>query len=205
MSILARAALGMCAPLAIAVAASAQGRAEPDYPLEAVLTAARQLCSAAPTVRAAARGPLPAGWKLVAPARGSWLAKYVRENEQVASGFTTEVRAFSATVRGRALEAVVSTSKGPPLQPESTTCEVMDRDALLSPDDERMGRWAGRPPALGRRDYLPGLYGWAWKPGLHPGSGDTSVNYVTGSAADAAGLRTGLTYLAITLPRQASK
>jgi hypothetical protein len=205
MPILHRAALGICAPLALAAAASAQSRAEPDYPLEAVLTAARQLCASAPTVEAAARGPLPAGWKLVLPARGSWLAQYLRENEQVASGFTAEADAFTATVRGRALEAIVSTSKGPPLQLESTTCEVMDRDAILSPDDARIGRWAGRPPALGRRDYLPGLYGWAWKPGLHPGSGDTTVNYVTASAAEAAGLRTGLTYLAITLSRQTSK
>ncbi len=197
------AAAGICA--ALAAQASAQGRTQPGYPLEAVLTAARQLCSSAPAVEAAARGRLPAGWKLATPARGSWLADYLRQNEQVASGFTAEARAFAATVAGRPLEAIVNRVKGPPLQAESVTCEVMDRDAVLSPDDARMVRWAGRPASVGRRDYLPGLFGWTWKPGLHPGSGDTVVNYVTASAAQAAGLRTGLTYLTITLPRQASK
>jgi hypothetical protein len=201
--------LGICATLGLAAQAQAQAQAltpaPAEYPLEAVLTAARQLCSAAPTARAAAEARLPAGWKVVTPKEGSWLGTYLEENRRLPSNFTKEARALAAKVAGRSLEAVVLTTSAPPLPRQSTSCEVIDRTALLSPDDARIGRWAGRPPAIGRRDRWPGLFGWSWRPGLEPASTDTVVNYVTESAARAAGLRSGLTYIAITLPRQASK
>lgn len=191
----------------ITVAPWPAGAREPadGYPLEAVLAAAKALCSAARTVQDVDRGPLPSGWKIATPREDSWLGTYLGANRRVAKGFRADPRALIAKIRGRSLEAIVSTVYGPPLQRESTSCEVVDRKAVLSPDDERIGRWAGRPPALGRRDVLPGLFGWMWKPGLEPASQESNVNYVTASAAQSAGLRSGLTYLAITLPRRPSK
>jgi hypothetical protein len=199
---------GACAVLGFAAAAAAPasaGRSADGYPLEAVLTAARALCSVAPSARDLDRGPLPAGWKVVTPREGSWLAGYLTLNRSVTAGLRADPRALTATVRGRSLEAIVKTTTAPQLQRESGSCEVIDRQAVLSPDDERMGRWAARRPAVGRRDVLPGLSGWTWKPGLEPGSWESSVNYVTAPAAKAGGLRTGLTYLAITLSRQPTK
>ncbi|MET1110526.1 MAG: hypothetical protein ABWX67_03265 [Allosphingosinicella sp.] len=200
MSIPARVGAGLAICAALAATTPEQARAAAGYPLEAVLADARRLCAASPDVQVAAEGRLPAGWKVVIPHQGSWHDTYLKEYQRGPS--RKDVRALAATVEGRSLEAVVVTVYG---QQESTICEVVDRGAVFSPDDERMSRWAGRPPVIARKDRYPGLYGWTWSPGLDPASHTAVVNYATASAAESMGVRSGLTYLSFTLPRQTSK
>jgi len=191
----------MLIPLALLSLSGTVATPASAYPLESVLSAARTLCASAPDVEKAERGPLPAGWRLANPEAGSWQEDYRRGMERVVTGFTAKARVLGAVVQGRPLWAFVSTSKGPPLQPEASSCEVVDREAVIEPDDERVARWAGQPPRLGRRDVLPGLFGWSWDHGLDPANSKAELTYVNAAAAAKAHLRPGLSYLTVTIPR----